>query len=80
MEQALLEHLPQDIVLHILLRLPFKSLQRFRSLRKLWFALITSHDFILAHHERASNDIDHVRCAQLGSSDQSFFLSLHHGL
>ena len=35
--------------------------------------MITSHDFILAHHKRASDDIGHVRCAQLGSSDYSFF-------
>ncbi|XP_058189826.1 F-box/kelch-repeat protein At3g23880-like [Rhododendron vialii] len=40
------DFLPEDVVVHILSRLPTKSLIRFRSVSKLWNSLITSPNFI----------------------------------
>ena len=42
-------HLPDDIVLDILARLPVKSLLRFRCVRKSWYFRITSPNFISTH-------------------------------
>ena len=71
MIQARLEHIPQDIAFNILLRLPVKSLLRFKSAGKSWLALITSKDFVEAYHKRAN-----IRCAQI-ESPGSAFISLY---
>ncbi|MCD9639348.1 hypothetical protein HAX54_023788 [Datura stramonium] len=44
-----------DVIVEILLRLPVKSLLRFRTVSKSWYCLLTSRDFIqmhLRHHEK----------------------------
>ncbi|CAL9238205.1 unnamed protein product [Arabidopsis halleri] len=40
------EHIPLDLTIEILSRLPAKSVGRFRSVSKLWSAITTSQDFI----------------------------------
>ena len=42
-------HLPDDIVLNILSRLPVKSLLRFRCVCKTWVSSITTPNFISTH-------------------------------
>ncbi|XP_043721153.1 F-box protein CPR1-like [Telopea speciosissima] len=52
-EAMLTKNLPEDIILAILSRLPVKSLLRFRSVSKLWCALITDPDFVQMHLYRS---------------------------
>ncbi|XP_043721154.1 F-box protein CPR1-like [Telopea speciosissima] len=49
----LTKNLPEDIILVIFSRLPVKSLLRFRSVCKLWYALITDPDFVQMHLSRS---------------------------
>ena len=53
--------LPRDVLIHILIRLPAKSLGQFKSVCKYWFSLISSADFVKLHHRLAILDIDHSR-------------------
>ncbi|CAJ1941214.1 unnamed protein product [Sphenostylis stenocarpa] len=46
--------LPLDLILHILLRLPVKSLARFKSVCKSWFSLISDSQFAISHFELAA--------------------------
>ena len=59
-------HLPHDVVLNILARLPVKSLLRFRCVCKLWDSSITSPNFISTHLSivNNSNDDDHAYLIQ----------------
>ncbi|XP_058185591.1 F-box/kelch-repeat protein At3g06240-like [Rhododendron vialii] len=43
--------LPEDLLMEILLRLPVKSLLRFKSVCKNWYALIQNPSFISLHHD-----------------------------
>uniref|UniRef100_A0A2P2JE44 F-box domain-containing protein n=2 Tax=Rhizophora mucronata TaxID=61149 RepID=A0A2P2JE44_RHIMU len=43
------DDLPQDVIIGILLRLPVKSLARFKCVSKSWYAIITSHNFVYKH-------------------------------
>lgn len=49
MSSRSIKSFPQDIIVEILLRLPVKSLGRFRSVCKLWLALINDPHFIASH-------------------------------
>ena len=64
-------HLPDDIVLNILSRLPVKSLIRFRCVCKTWDSSITTLNFISTHLNK-NNDHDHAcliqTCIQYNSS------------
>ncbi|KAL4599920.1 hypothetical protein ACB092_11G162000 [Castanea dentata] len=51
-------HVPDDIVHSILLRLPVKSLRKFRCVCKSWYSSITSTNFI-STHLNTSNNKDH---------------------
>ncbi|KAF7806752.1 F-box/kelch-repeat protein [Senna tora] len=48
-------NLPDDIAKEIAVRLPVKSLLRFKSVSKSWYALITDPSFITQHLERSSD-------------------------
>ena len=52
-------HIPYDIVLNIMKRLPVKSVMRLRCVSKSMESLITSHDFISTHLNNINNDHDH---------------------
>ncbi|KAG7944356.1 hypothetical protein I3843_15G096700 [Carya illinoinensis] len=50
-------HLPEDVVItEILSRLPVKSLMRFKSVSKAWYALIRNPHFSTKHHTFAISD------------------------
>ncbi|XP_059450990.1 F-box/kelch-repeat protein At3g23880-like [Corylus avellana] len=52
--------LPNEVVEEILIRLPVKSLVRFRCVCKDWFSLISSNAFIAAHTSRALSRSDYI--------------------
>ncbi|KAL2926252.1 hypothetical protein RDABS01_007057 [Bienertia sinuspersici] len=47
--------LPEDAILEILLRLPVKSLQRFKSVAKSWYARISDPSFMIRHFVSSNN-------------------------
>ncbi|XP_026440735.1 F-box/kelch-repeat protein At3g23880-like [Papaver somniferum] len=47
--------MPEDIIFEILVRLPVKSLLRFKSVRKSWYAIIKTSDFIRRHRVNMEN-------------------------
>jgi F-box interacting protein len=55
----MLDYIPKEVILNILSQLPVKSLIRFRCVSKTWFSLITSHDFITMHLNRALSKAQH---------------------
>ena len=52
-------HIPYDIVLNIMKRLPVKSMMRLRCVSKSMESLITSHDFISTHLKNINKNHDH---------------------
>ncbi|XP_023888148.2 F-box/kelch-repeat protein At3g23880-like [Quercus suber] len=58
-------HVPDDIVRSILLRLPVKSLMRFRCVCKSWYSSITSTNFISTHLNTRYNK-DHGYMVHMG--------------
>jgi hypothetical protein len=44
-------YLPSELIVEILLRLPVKSLIRFKSICKPWFSLISQHNFANSHFQ-----------------------------
>ena len=55
----MLDYIPKEVILDILSQLPVKSLIRFRCVSKTCFSLITSHDFITMHLNRALSKAQH---------------------
>ncbi|KAL3506323.1 hypothetical protein ACH5RR_031705 [Cinchona calisaya] len=52
-----LPNIPDDLIEQILLKLPVKSLLRFKCVSKSWFSLISSKQFIQNHLNLSSNDL-----------------------
>jgi len=50
-------YIPIDLQINILLRLPVKSLLRFRCVSKLWCSIITSQDFGNRHFTITSSSV-----------------------
>lgn len=50
---------PEDVAMEILLRLPVKSLMRFKTARKSWYALIRDPNFITKHRTWAASHNPH---------------------
>ncbi|KAM0917295.1 hypothetical protein ACQ4PT_009604 [Festuca glaucescens] len=48
--------IPEDLVLEILVRLPVKSLLRFKTVCKAWHVTISSQSFIAAHLQRSASN------------------------
>lgn len=53
------DYMPIEVMVEILSWLPVKSLIRFRCVSKTWFTLITTHDFISKHLNRALSNPQH---------------------
>ncbi|XP_069152926.1 F-box/kelch-repeat protein At3g23880-like [Solanum lycopersicum] len=64
--------IPEDVVVDILLRLPVKSLLRFKCVRKNWCALIKSPSFIKEHFQYRNNN-----CARLLVCNMKMAPELH---
>ena len=54
-----MKDLPEEVMLEILLRLPVKSLLRFKSVCKHWLSLISDPNFAKLHFERSSTSHTH---------------------
>ncbi|XP_026398187.1 F-box/kelch-repeat protein At3g23880-like [Papaver somniferum] len=68
--------LPEDVIFEILMRLPVRSLLRFKSVCKSWYKLIKSSDFIYRHADKLDikSKLGTFIC-QRHTLDQFFFLS-----
>jgi len=51
MEKTTLPYLPHELIVQILLRLPVRSLIRFKCVCKSWFSLISHDNFANSHYE-----------------------------
>lgn len=56
-QMAQMRDLPHEIAVDILLRLPVKSLLRFRCVCRSWYALICSPQFVALHYKRATQKL-----------------------
>ncbi|CAA3030594.1 F-box kelch-repeat At3g23880-like [Olea europaea subsp. europaea] len=54
-------HIPRDVIIEILSRLPVKSLLRFKCVCKSWRSIITGHSFIYEHLNMALVDCKRAR-------------------
>ncbi|KAK1380045.1 F-box domain-containing protein [Heracleum sosnowskyi] len=61
--ELILSKFTDDLWIEIFLRLPIKSLLRFKSVSKSWFSIISSHRFAKSHLETAPED-DEIFIAQ----------------
>ncbi|PIA49949.1 hypothetical protein AQUCO_01300587v1 [Aquilegia coerulea] len=62
-ESELMPNLPNDIMFNILLKLPIKTLKKFRQVNKSWYKTIKQPDFIKAHYAKViqnNSDYDDV--------------------
>ncbi|KAF7813729.1 F-box/kelch-repeat protein [Senna tora] len=67
-----MKDLPEELLLNILLRLPVKSLLRFKSVSKLWHSLISDPHFANSHFQRSSflsGRLLHIADSQVRSID-----------
>ncbi|KAK4340945.1 hypothetical protein RND71_039446 [Anisodus tanguticus] len=63
-------HLPEDLLVDILLRLPVESLLRFKCVCKHWYALIQSPSFIEKHFHHKNNRAHLLICNLTMSLDE----------
>ncbi|KAK1354874.1 F-box domain-containing protein [Heracleum sosnowskyi] len=74
------ENCTEDLLFQILLRLPVKSLVRFKAVSKTWLSLTTSPDFVKSQlrHALTSNagDVDNTRLVSLHKSGEEDSIAL----
>ncbi|KAJ8564710.1 hypothetical protein K7X08_001170 [Anisodus acutangulus] len=72
--------LPVDVIVEILLRIPVKSLLRFRAVSKPWYGFLSSYDFIQMHKTtpvKADEEIDDgVEVYKIGDFDDADLYSV----
>ncbi|XP_057439634.1 F-box/kelch-repeat protein At3g23880-like [Lotus japonicus] len=62
-------HIDPDLITEILLRLPVKSLMRFKAVCKLWRSLISDPHFATSHFQRASPTLLFASCDAIRTID-----------
>ncbi|KAJ4713979.1 F-box protein [Melia azedarach] len=62
--------LPDDLVVETLLRLPVKSLLRFRSVCRSWYGLVKNSNFIYKHLKKDDNIRAMIRCTYYDDTDE----------
>ncbi|XP_054786491.1 F-box/kelch-repeat protein At3g23880-like isoform X2 [Prosopis cineraria] len=73
-----MESIPEQLIVDILLRLPVKSLLRFKSVSKLWRSLISDPRFAQSHFQMSSSRADRiVHIADSGARSIDFHSSFH---
>ncbi|KAK7292358.1 hypothetical protein RIF29_08136 [Crotalaria pallida] len=68
-------HVPQELIIQILLRLPVQSLLRFRCVSKLWFSLISHPTFAISHFQLSSPRLLYLPLTFHASQTRSIDLS-----
>lgn len=74
-------HIPEDLVIRILLLLPVMSLMRFKTVCKSWYAMIKSSSFIARHlnHPCRTTNLIIKRCPEVEEFlDEDAYLLLYH--
>nr|XP_009802003.1 PREDICTED: LOW QUALITY PROTEIN: putative F-box/kelch-repeat protein At1g13200 [Nicotiana sylvestris] len=72
MVHGILKKLPEDVFIHILLKLPVKSLIRFKCISKTWYILMESSTFINLHLNHAINAKDEFIVFKLSFQEDPF--------
>ncbi|MFS7954255.1 putative F-box domain-containing protein [Helianthus anomalus] len=55
-----MEQIPFDVMMEIFVRLPMKSICRFRSVCKKWYEDLSSSEFLQRHINRVSSRLDEL--------------------
>ncbi|KAK7272811.1 hypothetical protein RIF29_13851 [Crotalaria pallida] len=62
-KRVVVPHLPDDLIVLILLRLPVKSLLRFKCVSKSFFSLISDNQFAISHFDLAASPTHRLLCS-----------------
>ncbi|KAK7290222.1 hypothetical protein RIF29_04490 [Crotalaria pallida] len=62
-KRVVVPHLPDDLIVLILLRLPVKSLLRFKCVSKSFFSLISDNQFAISHFDLAASPAHRLLCS-----------------
>ncbi|KAI8529405.1 hypothetical protein RHMOL_Rhmol12G0222400 [Rhododendron molle] len=69
-------HMPEEIIDEILVKLPVKSLLRFKCVSKSWCSIITSHGFILNHLRNSEKEENGTSIVKAYSASRTYFIML----
>ncbi|XP_059649948.1 F-box/kelch-repeat protein At3g23880-like [Cornus florida] len=78
MRRAEAKYLPEEILIQILVRLPVKSLLRFKSVRKSWHSLIIDPTFIQVHLKTSSKNTSYIIIIRYSDSRPHPKYSIHY--